>query len=116
MGHLYLYDGQTGKLKDQITCGEWIERDIIQVDQLRRLICFSASGREAGKALLPLSISRNFDGSGLTPLSRGAGQKLAFICDHLRKSAARQKYVRTLPTLAAWQRSSRRLRCRRRTR
>src|SRR5690606_852353 len=48
-GHLYLYDGQSGRLKNAITQGEWLVHDIMAVDESRREIYFTAGGREAGR-------------------------------------------------------------------
>jgi len=47
-GHLYLYDGRTGRLKNQITKGAWLVRDIIEVDEARQRIYFTGGGREGG--------------------------------------------------------------------
>jgi dipeptidyl aminopeptidase/acylaminoacyl peptidase len=68
-GHLYLYDGQTGKMRNQITRGEWLVRDIIKVDQERRRIYFTGSGREAGNPYYRYLYRVNFDGSHLELLS-----------------------------------------------
>lgn len=68
-GHLYLYDGQSGKLKNQITRGDWLVRDIVHVDEQRRRIYFTASGREGGNPYYRYLYRVNFDGSGLTLLS-----------------------------------------------
>jgi dipeptidyl-peptidase 4 len=48
-GHLYLYDIATGELKRQMTSGPWLVRDIIRVDQDRRQVYFTATGREPGE-------------------------------------------------------------------
>jgi dipeptidyl-peptidase 4 len=48
-GHLYLYDAQTGELQHPITDGEWQVQDIHAVDEQRREIYFSATGRETGR-------------------------------------------------------------------
>jgi dipeptidyl-peptidase 4 len=48
-GHLYLYDAQTGRLKNTITGGNWVVRDIQAVDEARREIYFTAVGRELGR-------------------------------------------------------------------
>jgi len=48
-GHLYLYDGNTGQLKQQVTSGAWIVRDIKYVDEAKRQIYFTAGGREKGR-------------------------------------------------------------------
>jgi dipeptidyl aminopeptidase/acylaminoacyl peptidase len=48
-GHLYLYDVNTGKLKNQITTGDWVVTEILKIDEKTRTIYFQANGREAGK-------------------------------------------------------------------
>jgi dipeptidyl aminopeptidase/acylaminoacyl peptidase len=48
-GHLYLYDIATGELRRRLTSGPWLVRDIIRVDEQRRELFFTASGREAGQ-------------------------------------------------------------------
>jgi dipeptidyl-peptidase 4 len=68
-GHLYLYDGQTGQLRNQITRGEWLVRDIVQVDAQKRRIYFTGSGREAGNPYYRYLYRINFDGSDLRLLS-----------------------------------------------
>jgi len=47
--HLYLLDGKTGKLKNQITSGTWVVRDIKNVDESNRWVYFTAGGREKGR-------------------------------------------------------------------
>jgi dienelactone hydrolase len=68
-GHLYLYDGQTGKLKNQITRGEWLVRGLVRVDEKRRVIYFTAGGREGGNPYYRYLYRVNFDGSDLKLLS-----------------------------------------------
>jgi dipeptidyl aminopeptidase/acylaminoacyl peptidase len=75
-GHLYLYDGQTGKLRNQVTRGEWLVRDIIHVDEQRRRIYFTAAGREKGNPYYRYLYRINFDGSDLTLLSSEAANHL----------------------------------------
>lgn len=43
-GHLYLYDAKTGKLKNQITSGDFVVRKIVKVDEKKRKIYFIAGG------------------------------------------------------------------------
>jgi dipeptidyl aminopeptidase/acylaminoacyl peptidase len=43
-GHLYLYDASTGSLKNQITKGRWLVREIVHVDERKRQIFFLAGG------------------------------------------------------------------------
>lgn len=45
-GHLYLYDGLTGEIKNQITSGPWAVADIVHVDESGRDVYFTAVGRE----------------------------------------------------------------------
>jgi len=72
--HLYLYDGATGRVKNQITKGNWVVRGVQKVDEAARQIIFSAGGMNAGKDPYFLNYYRiNFDGSGLTPLTTGDG-------------------------------------------
>ena len=44
--HLYLYDGVTGRLKRQLTGGDWVVRGIEHVDTARRVVYFTALGKE----------------------------------------------------------------------
>ena len=61
-GHLYLYDGVTGALKNRITQGDWLVRDIVKVDAEARLIYFTGSGREPGNPYYKYLYSIGFDG------------------------------------------------------
>ena len=81
--HLYLYDGATGKPRNQITRGPWVVRTVAKVDDPKRQIWFAASGMHAGKDPYFLHWFRiNFDGTGLTPLTRAdAHHDLAFTDD-----------------------------------
>jgi dipeptidyl-peptidase-4 len=69
--HFYLYDG-TGKLRNQITSGPFHCEDIVGIDDKRRILYFSANGRERGEDPYYLHVYKvNFDGSGLTLLDEG---------------------------------------------
>ena len=75
--HLYLYDLTTGECKGQITAGEWVVRDILQVDEAQRQIYFTAGGVDASLDPYYRHLYRiNFDGSGLTLLSPEAAEHL----------------------------------------
>jgi len=68
--HLYLLDGATGAVKNQITRGDWAVRGVLKVDEAKRQIWFSAGGMYPGKDPYFLNCYRiNFDGSGLTRLT-----------------------------------------------
>ncbi len=47
--HLYLHDGQTGELKQQITSGPWMVREIKHIDQQARVVYFTASGLDSAR-------------------------------------------------------------------
>jgi dipeptidyl peptidase IV (DPP IV)-like protein/prolyl oligopeptidase family protein len=71
--HLYLLDGATGAVKNQITRGTWPVRGVVKVDEEKRQIWFSASGMYPGKDPYFACYYRiNFDGTGLTRLSGDA--------------------------------------------
>src|SRR5881396_719741 len=68
--HLYLFDGVTGAVKNQITRGNWVVRGVQHVDPATRQIWFSAGGMYPGKDPYFADYYRiNFDGSGLTRLT-----------------------------------------------
>ena len=48
-GHLYLYDATSGKLKNQITSGNYVVTQVFKVDQKNRVIFFEAKGKEANR-------------------------------------------------------------------
>ncbi|MDC0003466.1 S9 family peptidase [Porticoccaceae bacterium] len=45
--HLYLYDLETGELKRPLTSGEWLVRETLSVDTVRRELFIQTAGREA---------------------------------------------------------------------
>lgn len=64
--HLYLYDGKSGRVKNQITMGEWVVRMVERVDEAKRQVWFLGSGMYPGKDPYFLHLYRiNFDGTGL---------------------------------------------------
>ncbi len=72
--HLYLFDGATGAIKNQITKGNWVVRAVEKVDEATRQIWFQASGMHAGKDPYFIHYYRiNFDGTGLTALTEADG-------------------------------------------
>jgi dipeptidyl aminopeptidase/acylaminoacyl peptidase len=75
--HLYLYDGINGRVKNQITKGDWVVRDVEYIDTLNRKIIFMASGAEEGDPYLINYYSVGFDGNGLRRLSKGDGNHSA---------------------------------------
>jgi dipeptidyl aminopeptidase/acylaminoacyl peptidase len=92
--HLYLLDGKSGKVKTQITKGQWVVRAVNHVDEEKRQIWFEASGMNAGEDPYFVHTYRiNFDGTGLTPLVEAAGNH------HLEYSSDGKYYVDTWSTI-----------------
>ncbi len=68
--HLYLIDGKTGAVVNQITKGDWVVRAVNFVDEKKRQIWFEASGMNDGEDPYFVHGYRiDFDGTGLTPLT-----------------------------------------------
>jgi dipeptidyl aminopeptidase/acylaminoacyl peptidase len=84
--HLYRYDGRTGRVKNQITKGPWVVRQVLHVDEAARTILFAASGRDAGQDPYLVHYYRvNFDGSHLTALTpENANHAATFSPDYRR--------------------------------
>jgi dipeptidyl aminopeptidase/acylaminoacyl peptidase len=69
--HFYLHD-ETGKLKNQITSGAYHCEEILGIDEAKRVLYFSANGKEVGEDPYLLHAYRvNFDGTGLKLLNPG---------------------------------------------
>jgi dipeptidyl-peptidase 4 len=72
--HLYLYDAATGRVKNQITKGEWVVHGVDLVDETNRQIWFRAGGIVPGQDPYYRHYCRiNFDGTGLVVLTEGDG-------------------------------------------
>ena len=66
---LYLYD-DNGQLKNQITSGQWVVRQLEHIDAKNHQLYFLASGREKGEDPYLTHLYRvNFDGTGLQLLT-----------------------------------------------
>jgi dipeptidyl aminopeptidase/acylaminoacyl peptidase len=72
-GHLYLYDAKTGKVKNQITKGNWLVGQLLKVDEKNRQIYFTGYGREEGNPYFSYLYKIGFDGKGLTLLTPDLG-------------------------------------------
>ena len=81
--HLYLYNGRTGQLENQVTRGDWVVRGINHVDEAKRQIYFEASGVDP--ALDPYFTQGyriNFDGTGMIPMTTAAAShELSYSSD-----------------------------------
>jgi dipeptidyl aminopeptidase/acylaminoacyl peptidase len=75
-GHLYRYDLHTGRLLNRMTQGQWLVRDIIDVDEARGVIYFTGSAREGGDPYFRYLYRVGFDGGDLRLLSPEAADHL----------------------------------------
>lgn len=72
--HLWLIDIATGRVKNLITPGDWVVREVLKVDEARRQIWFLASGvRGDGDPYHHQLCRVNFDGSGFVQLTQADG-------------------------------------------
>jgi dipeptidyl aminopeptidase/acylaminoacyl peptidase len=70
-GHYYLFDA-AGKLKNQITSGEFVTDQIVSLDEKSRILYFTANGREHNEDPYYTHLYRiGLDGSGLQSLTPG---------------------------------------------
>jgi dipeptidyl aminopeptidase/acylaminoacyl peptidase len=81
--HLYLYEGATGQVKNQITKGDWVVRSVVRVDDDKRQVWFVASGMYPGKDPYFTHYYRvDFDGANLTALTEAdANHEVRFSPD-----------------------------------
>jgi len=68
-GHLYLYDALTGKLKNQVTKGDWVVTKLLKVDEKKRELYFVVDGREPENPYFSQFYKIGFDGKRLTLLT-----------------------------------------------
>jgi dipeptidyl-peptidase 4 len=80
-GHYYLYDG-AGKLKNQITSGEYMTDAIVSIDDKARVLYITGNGREPNEDPYYDHLYRvNFDGTGLKLLAPGNSSHAATASD-----------------------------------
>lgn len=72
-GHLYLYDSGNGKLKNQITKGDFVVTRLVKVDEKARTLYFFANGREKGNPYFSYLYKIGFDGKNLSLLTPETG-------------------------------------------
>jgi dipeptidyl aminopeptidase/acylaminoacyl peptidase len=77
--HLYLIDAKDGKVKNQITKGDYVVRGVDRIDEDKRQVWFRASGKNPDQDPYFIHYYRvNFDGSGLVALTEGNGDHQAY--------------------------------------
>jgi len=78
--HIYLVNTLTGEIKNQVTKGDWVVRDIDSVDVKKREIWFRAGGRNTGEDPYFIHYYRtDFEGQHLLDLTPAAGNHLVFF-------------------------------------
>lgn len=80
-GHIYLYDLNSGKLKNQITSGNFIVKQVRHIDEENREIYFSAGGKEEGNPYHNYYYKINFDGSNFINLTPSKGTHTVTFSD-----------------------------------
>ena len=103
--HLWLYDVATGAMKNQVTRGNWVVREVVKVDAAKRQVWFLASGVRAGEDPYHHQLCRvNFDGSGFVQLTHGDGDNSVEFSPDGNYFIARYSRV-DLPTVTELRRS-----------
>lgn len=101
-GHFYLYD-ETGKLKNQITSGAYHCEDIVGIDEKKRVLYFSANGKEVNEDPYYLHLySINFDGTGLKLLNPGDFDNTMNMNDNQKYFVNTYSRVNTVPKSALY--------------
>lgn len=73
--HLWLYDSAAGTVKNQVTRGPWVVREVLHVDEAQREVWFMAGGVQPGEDPYHKHLCRvKFDGSGFQRLTEADGQ------------------------------------------
>jgi len=78
-GHLYLYDATTGKVKNQITKGNWVVTRVLKVDEKSRTLYFSANGSDKINPYFSHFYKIGFDGKNLTDLTPEPGNHMVSL-------------------------------------
>jgi dipeptidyl-peptidase 4 len=95
--HFYLYDAN-GTLKNQITSGSFHCEDIVGIDEKKRVLYFTANGREQSEDPYYLHLYRvNFDGSNLRLLNPGNFDHGVSMDDHEQFYADNYSRVDAVP-------------------
>jgi hypothetical protein len=98
--HLYLLDGKTGEVRQQITKGEWVVRSVDFVDEAQRVVYFSASGMAKDEDPYYVhGYKIHFDGTGLTPLTPEAADHALSYSKDGRFFTDLYSTINTPPTL-----------------
>jgi dipeptidyl-peptidase-4 len=107
--HYYLYD-KDGKLKNQITSGEFHCSEILNVDEKNRVLYFNAQGVEAGQdPFYNHAYKTNFDGTGFTALNPGNVMTAVDMSDDGKYFVSNSSRVNLAPQSALYDNTGRRI-------
>ncbi|MFA7116551.1 MAG: DPP IV N-terminal domain-containing protein [Bacteroidales bacterium] len=119
--HLYMYDYHTGKVKYQITKGQWYVRSVVKVDEDAKQIYFTANGMIPANLKLDSKVAKSsaidsdqtskvyqdpyliyyyridFDGKHLTCLTPEAGMHKAWFSEDMKYLVDYYSYVNKAP-------------------
>jgi dipeptidyl aminopeptidase/acylaminoacyl peptidase len=102
-GHYYLYDANTGALKNPITSGEFVVTALNGIDEKARAAIVTAVGREPGEdPYYPHLYRANLDGSGLKLLNPGDASHSASLSESNRYFVDNTSRVNATPTAALY--------------
>lgn len=88
-GHLYLYDLISGNLKNPITEGEWLVRELLHYDPHKREILVQVSGREEARDPYYRELCRvNIDSGEISTLLSSDHDYLVCVPDHAMAGCA----------------------------
>jgi dipeptidyl-peptidase 4 len=78
--HIYLYDGKTAKIENQVTKGQWVVHRIVLADEKNRTVYFLAGAREQSEdPYLTHLYKVKFDGTGLQLLTPENANHMASV-------------------------------------
>ncbi|MCJ2186651.1 S9 family peptidase [Novosphingobium beihaiensis] len=104
--HLYLIDGRSGRVKNRITTGDWVVREVLKVDEAKRQVWFMASGINKGEDPYFRHAYRvDFDGRNLTALTPEMADHDVSLSPDMRLLVDTYSRV-DLPTVSALRRAA----------
>ena len=107
--HLYLY-GADGTLKNQITSGEFHVDQILGVDPVKRVVYFTACGKEKGiNPYYMYTYSANLDGSNVKLLNKGDFDNKSVMSDDNKYFVNNYSRVDCTPKTALYDNTGRKI-------
>lgn len=99
-GHLFLYDLETGELRNRVTGGDWNVLDILHLDEASGTLYFTGVGREADQDPYWFNLYRvGLDGEGLTHLTPEAGHHEVSLAPSAQYFVSRTSTFDTPPVI-----------------